>query len=76
LVFGELRMTQMSSDAALEALIDGARLRGFFGGVILRAEGHTAPQTGRIGLTRSEKPIESTLKGRRTPIGAFCFERF
>jgi hypothetical protein len=72
LVFGEVRRTHMYSDAALEALIDGARLRGFFGGVILRAEGHTFPHTGRIALTRSDTPSESTLKDRQTPIGEYA----
>jgi hypothetical protein len=62
----------MHSDAGLEALIDGARLRGFFGGVILRAEGHTLQHTGRIRLTRSETRTESTVKGSQISIGEYA----
>ena len=46
----------------MSKIISGTEFRGFFGGVILRGEGHTKPVTGRLSLLRSETPIESTVK--------------
>ena len=42
-VFFELRIEDAKSRTALQALIDGGGLRGFFGGMILRGESHTLP---------------------------------
>lgn len=61
LVFFDLMKEHEFSEAALSKIISGVELRGFFGGVILRGEGHTKPVTGRLSLLRSETPIESTV---------------
>lgn len=47
LVFFELRSENEFSEASLANTLRGRDLRGFFGGVILRGEGHTKPFTGR-----------------------------
>lgn len=39
----------------------GREIRGFFGGIILRGEGHSKALTGRISLFRSEIPVETTI---------------
>jgi len=65
LIFMELRKTEADSEAALSALIDGIRLRGFIGGLVLRGEGHTLQHTGRMVPTQSETPSE----GRGGPAG-------
>jgi hypothetical protein len=61
-IFAELRSSQVRSEAILSSLIDGVALRGFMGGVVLRGEGHTLPHTGRLVLTTSKTPTQSTLK--------------
>jgi hypothetical protein len=64
-VFAELRRQDASSDLALRAMVNGGiSLRGFFGGIVLRGEGHTAPVTGRIDLTQSEKAQDLKLDGK------------
>jgi hypothetical protein len=68
LLFAELRCSQARSEAILPSLINGVALRGFMGGVVLRGEGHTLPQTGRLVLTESKTPIESTLKTGSTSL--------
>lgn len=60
-VFFELRSEHQYSEAALAKLIGGIELRGFFGGVVLRGEGHTHNFTGRVKLLRSESPIQSVI---------------
>jgi hypothetical protein len=70
-VFFEIRKDTEFSEAALSAIIGGIGLRGFFGGIILRAEDLTVPHTGRISLTQSETPIESTVSSRNTPLSEF-----
>jgi len=70
-MFCELRQDAMHSKAALAGMVQGMQLRRFAGGLILRAEGHTAPHTARIALTRSEAPIQNTLG--RTPLSEFAF---
>lgn len=60
-VFFELRQEHQFSEAALSKLIEGIQLRGFFGGVILRGEGHTKEMTGKLSLLRSETPITSVI---------------
>lgn len=61
IVFFELRHADASSKTALPAVINGIGLRGFFGGMILRGEGHTLPHTARIRLTQSEEPSSSEV---------------
>jgi hypothetical protein len=68
LVFVELRRDQMSSEGALREVISGMALRKFFGGVVLRAEGHTTKQTGRIELVESKTPLKSNVKGREAAL--------
>jgi len=61
----------MYSEAALSAVISDISLRGFVGGLVLRAEGNTSEQAGRIVLTQSEIPIESSIKRWKTPLMEF-----
>jgi hypothetical protein len=61
LVFFELRKEHEYSEAALTSLLDGLDLRGFFGGLVLRGEGHIKPGSGRLEILRSETPIQSTI---------------
>ena len=67
-IFFELRRAEENSEAALSALIDGVRLRGYFGGIVLRGEGLSLPQTARLSLTLSEMPVESTLCSGETSL--------
>lgn len=60
-VFFEVREDEFYKDTALAQMITGHTLRGFFGGVVLRAQGIPEPHTGRIRLVTSESPVESTL---------------
>jgi len=60
-VFFNLLQKDQFSEAALGKVVSGIELRGFFGGLILRGEGHNKPLTGRISLFKSETPIESTI---------------
>lgn len=69
-MFCELRTDAMHSKAALAGLVQGMQLRGFVGGLILRAEGHTTPQTARIALMKSEAAIQNTLG--RSPLSEFA----
>jgi hypothetical protein len=57
-VFFELRQAEARKRDALSALLGAIDLRGFFGGVILRGEGHELEQTGRLSLMQSKTPIE------------------
>lgn len=67
-VFFDLKRENQFSESALAKLIAGSQLRGFFGGVILRGEGHTVEATGRLSLYRSKTPIESTLEKSSTSL--------
>ncbi len=60
-VFFDLNEENQFSEAALANLIAGVELRGFFGGIILRGQGHKKDATGKMSLTRSETAIESTI---------------
>jgi Domain of unknown function (DUF6602) len=71
-VFVELREDVQYSEAALSSFLSGIGLRGFFGGVVLRATSHTNPlPSGRITLLQSDQPLKSTVKDRSTPLGEF-----
>lgn len=61
LVFFNLLQDQQFSEAALKKTICGIVLRGFYGGVILRGEGHSKANTGRIFFIESETPFDSTI---------------
>jgi hypothetical protein len=56
-VFFELHKAEETSDAALAAFVDGLDVRGFFGGMILRAESHTTGNIGLVNLLLGEEPI-------------------
>ena len=71
LVFFELRKSEANSETALSALIDDLGLRRYFGGIILRGEGHTLPHTARLSITHSETPHDSTLRSGPTPLLEF-----
>jgi hypothetical protein len=64
----ELRQENMYSEATVSAAVGGIALRGFFGGLVLRASANTSENSGRIVLTRSETAIESTVEERKTPL--------
>jgi Domain of unknown function (DUF6602) len=62
LVFFDLNEEHQFSEAALAKLIAGGlELRSFFGGIILRGQGHKKDFTGRMSLVRSETPVESRI---------------
>lgn len=61
LVFFELRADSEFSETALRTVTLGAELRQFFGGIILRGEGHDKPLTGRLMLTQGETPLKSDV---------------
>jgi hypothetical protein len=61
LVFFELRREHQFSEVAMNRIASAIQVRGFFGGIILRGEGHTRETTGKIHLLRGETSIESTV---------------
>jgi len=61
LVFFELRQEHQYSESAMTKLGSANQLRGFFGGIVLRGEGHIKGTTGKLSLLRSETPIESMI---------------
>jgi hypothetical protein len=60
-IFFELREEAAYDRAALDSMIGGIGLRGFFGGVILRGERHRKPLAGRVNLLQGDVPIQSTV---------------
>jgi hypothetical protein len=62
LVFFELMKKDEFKLAALDRLVSGCALRTFFGGVILRADGHDKPLTGILRLLRRQTPIQLRKK--------------
>ena len=67
LVFFELKQEHQFSDKALSKIMDGIQFRGYFGGLILRGEGHEKDLTGRLILLQGDTPIESTVgKGKQS----------
>ncbi len=61
IIFFNLKREYEYSEATLLKFLSGIQYRGFFGGLILRGEGHTLPVTGRIKLLRSEQPTEGMI---------------
>lgn len=61
LVFFNLKQKQQFSETALSRLNEGRLLRGFFGGMVLRGEGHTKDVTGQLSLLDSKTPIKSSI---------------
>ena len=43
-------------------------MRGYFGGIILRGEGHTLPSAARLSLIRSETPLPKMLASTEIPL--------
>lgn len=64
LVFFNLKEQNQYSKKALNKLIAGSELRGFFGGVVLRGEGHKKEVTGKLSIFQSKTPIENFDKKR------------
>jgi hypothetical protein len=60
-VFFDLKIENQFSEAAMRKFVSGLGLRGFWGGLVLRGEGHSKPATGRINILRSETPLECTI---------------
>lgn len=75
LVFFELHAKEARSEAALGAVVDGANLRGFFGGLILRAEGHSKPLTGELRLNVFESPRPSDILEAGASLLDFAFSK-
>jgi hypothetical protein len=73
IVFAEIRKDEARSDAAMNQLTAGIRLRGYFGGTILRGEGHASPATGLIALGLSPSAVEGTLRKEETSILDFAY---
>lgn len=67
-VFAELRVQDASTHNALRAMLRGLTLRGYFGGLILRGESHTLPQTGRVALAISEPSNSDKFNPKTTPL--------
>ena len=61
MVFFDLKRDSQFDVAALETIIRCVGHRGFFGGLVLRGEGHVGHSSARISITRSESPIESSI---------------
>jgi len=63
------------SEGTLSKFNSGIRLRGFFGGIVLRGAGHAVPASGRISLLRSLTPIESTIGPGKGSLLHFCMTK-
>lgn len=74
-IFIELRHDDANSQTAMSELACAVGLRGFFGGVILRGQGHALPHTGRLTLYRSEKPIDGIRCSKETPLLQFALSK-
>jgi len=72
-IFFELRKENEFDKLALNNLIKGIYLRGFFGGIILRGEGYSKPYTARIELLKSKTELKSMIsKPDRSMLKRFC----
>lgn len=61
-VFVDLSQGSAKNPKLLAEFIEGAALRGYFGGLVLRGEGHTFSHTGRVSLLQSEEPVAAILR--------------
>ncbi len=59
IVFFDLYQSDAFSKSGLNRIGENHSLRGFFGGIVLRGEGHTKPLTAQISQIRSETPVRS-----------------
>ena len=64
----ELRNSEAKSVAAMAAALEGRDLRGYFGGLVLRAVGQTEAHSARVQLVISNGPVESINKSGETPL--------
>ena len=62
MVFFDLRGDAQFDATALGRIIPCIQYRGFFGGLILRGEGHVDQMSARISVLRSETAIEGTIE--------------
>ena len=62
MIFFELLKKDARSRKALNKMVEGTRLKGFAGGMILRGEGHLKEMTAMINLFQSETEIKSDLE--------------
>ncbi len=74
-LFAELRADAATSPEPLVQFTNGVGLRGYFGGVVLRGEGHSLPHTGRISLLQSEQPTNSFPSGDETQLLEFAIAK-
>jgi hypothetical protein len=68
MVFMELRMKDAFNAKTLPAVLRAQPLRGFFGGLVLRAENDDLPRSGEIMLTVSGTPMESPADLKTVPL--------
>lgn len=61
-IFVDLSQESSKNPKLLAEFIEGAGLRGYFGGLILRGEAHTLPHTGRVSLLQSEEPVAAIVR--------------
>jgi hypothetical protein len=61
MLFFDLKREFQFSETALNRVLEGHQYRGFFGGMILRGEGHATNTSGKLMAYRSEEPIESDI---------------
>jgi hypothetical protein len=76
LVFFELVKKARYSISALKKIISGSvPLRGFFGGIILRGEGHGPPDTGRLQLAHCQTPVPDCFgKSKKSLLDSSAFD--
>ena len=71
LVFFELKKETEYSELALRKIISGIGLRNFFGGIILRGEGHSKQLTGDLSILRSGSKLIGIIgKGKASLLNA------
>ena len=61
LFFFDLKQENEFSETALRKALAGFELRGYFGGIVLRGEGHKKKATGRLFFIPSNTPMESSV---------------
>lgn len=59
-LFFELRQSEAGKREILEGYLEGRDLRGFYCGIVLRAEGHTGPYTGDVQYAMGDQSVPTT----------------
>jgi hypothetical protein len=67
-VFFNLAKENEYSESTLLNMVEGSALRGFFGGIALRGEGHTLSVSGRLQLLLPNSTIEGTIGREKNSI--------